>query len=782
VHLDLQQAGEIPNPLEKENYPALKWVSESDYVYSTEFTVSEAVFGHVYHKLTFEGIDTYAEVFLNDRMVLRASNAFREYSVHVSGILRQGSNKLEVRINSTKGFDQKGQQKDRMPFIYAHTRKACYQYSWDWAPYLVTAGLWKSVFLESYNEVKLNYVWVRTRAITKLKATLNFAIALEIPNAEGVSGYHLRVIQGNETVATVEANEQYTYLDLNVPNPKLWWPNGIGEPYIYDFRVLLLRQGQLVDQRSIPFGIRTVELDLTDKKFQVKVNGYPVYCKGANWVPPDMFYPRLENKVYTPANTIEALLEDAMASNYNMIRVWGGGQYESDRFLELASRKGLMLFYDFMFSDSIYPSSEEFLLNVEEEVKQQIRRARNYPAITLWCGNNEILQGVKDWGWGSPEYNQDYHRLFEVLIPKIVEYESPYVPYIPSSPIYGVGNYGLERGGDVHFWGVWAGGAGFETYQSTVGKFNSEFGTQALPVWETIQQGITKDPSYNSEALLLHERHGSAFSTLQNYMSMYAKKALNFELETYQSGLVQAFAIELAIKAQRSAKPDSAGTLVWQLNDAWPAISWSSIDYYGRWKPLQFMEKRLFPDVAIFFLHSRVHVVNDKLYEVNALALIKIFDLNGTLLFEKEQEVSLKENEAKIVYEIQDGDYKQSSKESCVVYTEIVAGKGATMSSTHFQAKFKELKLLPAEIEVEYHPDFNLITIETKASVVKNLFISRKSKYLKLSDNYFDLVPGHPVKVTVLGPDSLAAIKDDLVFRSYREVYEAGSSVTVRVK
>lgn len=263
-------------------------------------------------------------------------------------------------------------------------------------------------------------------------------------------------------------------------------------------------------------------------------------------------------------------------------------------------------------------------------------------------------------------------------------------------------------------------------------------------------------------------------------MTMYMRKSINFEMETYQSGLLQAYAIELAIKSQRAAKPSSMGTLFWQMNDAWPSISWSSIDYYGRWKPLQFMAKRTYPDVSIFVVKDSVFAVNDKLYPVSTLATIKIFDLNGTLVNKIETEVNLADNEVKMLHLLSTEDYKGTKKEECVVYTEIVAGKDQTMVSTHFNAFFKDLKLYPVEIEVTYHPDFNVLVLETKTTVVKNLYISRKTKYLKASNNYFDLVPGYPVKVTLLGDDKLENIKDDLVFRSYRDVYLEDSKVTVK--
>jgi beta-mannosidase len=246
--------------------------------------------------------------------------------------------------------------------------------------------------------------------------------------------------------------------------------------------------------------------------------------------------------------------------------------------------------------------------------------------------------------------------------------------------------------------------------------------------------------------------------------------------------LLQAYAIEVAIKAQRTAKPKSYGTLYWQFNDAWPGISWSSIDYFGRWKPLQFMAKRLYPDVSIFTINDKVYAVSDKLYPVNALTIIKFFTLGGKLLKKVEKEVNLKINEVQEIYTVSNSDYEGATPNDVVIYTEIVAGKSNIMSSTHFNARFKDLNLPQAEISLEYNVDFNEITIESTGPVVKNLFISHSSTYLRTSNNYFDLVPGHPVKVLILHPDGLAKLKAGLLFRSYREVFTKESGVKVTVK
>jgi beta-mannosidase len=238
----------------------------------------------------------------------------------------------------------------------------------------------------------------------------------------------------------------------------------------------------------------------------------------------------------------------------------------------------------------------------------------------------------------------------------------------------------------------------------------------------------------------------------------------------------------VAIKAQRIAKPNSFGTLYWQFNDAWPGISWSSIDYFGRWKPLQFMAKRLFPDVALFTQNDKVHAVNDKLYEVNALAIIEFFRLDGKLIRKVEKQLKLKPNEVVIVHNISDADYEGNNKLEAVVYSEIVAGKAEVMSSTHFNVRFKDLNLAPAEVTVEYNPEYNELTVATSGAVIKNLFLSHASTYLSTSHNYFDLLPGHPVKVIVLNKEGLSKLKDGLRFRSYRDVYTQGSAVSVRTK
>ena len=566
-------------------------------------------------------------------------------------------------------------------------------------------------------------------------------------------------------------------MDVEIPQPKLWWPRNVGIPHVYNFSVVVRHNNEVIDSSKVPYGIRTIQLNQTDGAFQFIVNGYPVYAKGANYVPADMFHPRFANPVHKPAYTMELYFSDIVESNFNMIRIWGGGQYETDEFYEAASRNGIMLFSEFMYSVNTYPGSEDFLRNAEEEAKQQVRRLRNYPALALWSGNNEVLQGIMSWGWGSAEQRNFYGLLFDKLLMKIVEIENSDISYIPSSPVFGSG-YDTTRG-DIHYWGVWAAGSVFESYLTTSGRFNSEFGTQAFPVWETVKQFTNEsERNYDNTVMKSHEKHNSQFSTLRMYIGNYFQPTNSFENEVYISGLVQAYAVKLAISAQRANKEKTWGTLYWQSNDAWPVISWASIDYYGRWKPLQYVAKNFYKDVALLiedFDNSRRNVkfiaVNEKLHDVKALAKIKILTFDGKVLFNETKLIDLKPNEAKSIQEFLISNLTTvlngSNTNQVIFFGEIISSKTNIMRNTFYLVKPKELDLQDAALKVSYHLDTNEIKLNTN-TLIKNLYISHPDMYIKLSDNYMDIVPGVETVVVLKG---LEGLKGRLVYTSVRQTY-----------
>lgn len=433
-----------------------------------------------------------------------------------------------------------------------------------------------------------------------------------------------------------------------------------------------------------------------------------------------------------------------------------------------------MVFQDFMFSVNIYPGHEKFLRNCELELKQQIRRLRNHACIALWSGNNEILQGINEWGWGAESYRKNYNLLFEKLIPKILGIESPDISYIPSSPQYGSGFSGTR--GDIHSWSVWAGGSLFDNYEQYVGKFNSEFGTQALPVYETVLWFADEaNLAYESQIMLFHEKHGSQFNTLRHYMNVYMNKSRDFQSEVYQSSLVQAYGVGVAIQAHRVKRDSCWGTLYWQFNDAWPGISWASMDYFGRWKALQYRAKQLYTDVAVMWRGRDdviATIVNDKLFDVECQVILKVLDTSGKVLFNQTTGINVKTNEANQIMKFDKAKINEmggGNSKNLVFFVEVVSGENSTMRNTHHVVYYKELELQKAKLKVKYDTSADSLTISSDVFVKSLLIDLNGGKYVKLSDNYFDVVPGHPVTVKL--ESSLDKLKSELRFMSYRESY-----------
>ena len=395
---------------------------------------------------------------------------------------------------------------------------------------------------------------------------------------------------------------------LSVPDPKLWWPNGMGDQPLYqlDFQI---ESSNSVDSQNVIFGIRQIELvqqkDSIGESFYFKINGKPFFAKGANYIPQDNFPSRVPDEKYIQT------IQTALDANMNMLRVWGGGIYEKDIFYDLCDQKGILVWQDFMFACTMYPGDSAFIENVRQEAIYQVKRLRNHPSIALWCGNNEVDEGWHNWGWqkalnysasDSTEVWNNYLKIFEKILPEAVSLYSPYTPYIPSSPQNGWGRKESLTHGDAHYWGVWWGAEPFEIYEEKVGRFMSEYGFQGFPDLKTLDSCLLpEDRNLLSPALLNHQKHPRGMELIRTYMELEYKVPDEFEDYAYVSQLVQAYGIKKAIEAHRRAMPRCMGTLYWQLNDCWPVISWSSVDYYNRWKALHYFVRQAYQDVTYFF-------------------------------------------------------------------------------------------------------------------------------------------------------------------------------------
>jgi len=506
VHVDLMANKLIPDPFYRDNEKKLQWIENENWDYKSTFSVLSDVFKKQHVELVFDGLDTYADVYLNGKLILQANNMFRQWKIDVKKVLKLKDNKLLIRFRSAQNTVDSLAKAD-VPFIIpdnprAYVRKAQFHFGWDWGPKLTGCGIWKEVRLEGYNQK---------------------------------------------------------------PTEK---------PFVPPVNVELVQQP-----------------DEKGTSFYFKIDGKPVYMKGANYIPSDAFVTRMSKNDY------RKMLLMAKDANMNMLRVWGGGIYESDDFYDLCDSLGIHVWQDFMFAGAMVPGDKAFFDNVREEVKYQVKRLRHHKSIVLWCGNNEIDEAFNRWGWqnqfrippkDSAKLWNDYTRLFRDSIPKWLKEVDGSRPYISSSPKYGWGVKNSFTEGDSHYWGVWWGNEDFEAFENKTGRFVSEYGMQAMPNYSSILKFTQPQDRYLfSEILKHHQKAGNGFDKLniylKNYMIHSAKiSKLSVEDYTYLTQCVQYYGFKNMILIHRSKAPYNMGTLLWQLNDCWPVASWSITDYYDR--------------------------------------------------------------------------------------------------------------------------------------------------------------------------------------------------------
>ena len=745
VHSDLLDNTLIEHPFIGANEDSLQWISETDWEYKTNFSVDKQTLQNKHIDLNFKGLDTYASVFLNDSLILKTDNAFREFSIYVKPILKP-QNELRIifehsAISEDKQKAQLGYQLPEGNRIF--TRKAQFQYGWDWGPKLNTSGIWRPITLRAWNNFNINELEFKDDVITDSAAELNFnfystnnlATRLTLEVFVNDSLYFERKFQNT---GTLKENR------LKIENPKLWWPHNLGEPYLYDIKAVVRDGNTVLDSISVKKGIRTIELiteaDSGGESFYFKVNGVPVFMKGANYIPQNS----MQNKV-TDAH-YETLLDDVVDANMNMLRVWGGGIYENDIFYELCDEKGILVWQDFMFACAMYPGDEDFLDNVQQEAIQNVKRLRKHASIALWCGNNENSEGWHRWGWQDgrsddekEEIWKNYLKVFDSILPITVNQLTD-TPYWESSPKYGRGNPKYKTEGDAHDWWIWHDAYPFEHLENNVPRFMSEFGFQSFPSFETIRY-INQNDSLNitSDGFKNHQKHVRGFQLIDDYMARDFPVPTNPDDYVYVSQLLQAYGITKGIEAHRRARPYTMGTLYWQLNDCWPAVSWSSMDYFGNWKALHYKAKRSFENLIISLEIKdnvlKTYTINDNLEDETGLQKMSVLDFDGNELHFLMNTITAKANSSELQHNFVLSDIKTSRSEVVVV------SEFNDVKSMYYLAKPKDLKLKKAPIEQTITKTANGFKITLQSTTLqKDVFLYAKAKG-HFSDNYFDLLP-----------------------------------------
>ena len=810
VHLDLLAAGRIEDPFLGDEELRVQWVAESDWEYRREFAVEATVAAEEHLALVFDGLDTLADLRLNGELLGRADNMFRTWRFDLTGRLRPGTNELSVafrsavrraaELDSRRHLASVSDQLPGAPYL----RKAPCHFGWDWGPKLPNVGFWKGVRLEGWSTARLGDVRIAQAvelrpAVEADRARISARVGIERTGKAGAGAGSgagsagpaieavLRVLHPNgraETVrAVVDADGSMAELAVEIAAPELWWPNGLGSQPLYDVEVELLAGGQHLDARSFRVGLRTLELrrqpDQWGESFGFVVNGVPVFAKGGNWIPADAFPARVTDA------QVESLVGAAADANHNMIRVWGGGYYETEAFYDACDRRGILVWQDFMFACSVYPLGDgEFHANVAAEISEQVRRLRHRACLALWCGNNEMERGWADWGWDVPE-NADlkaaYLRFFGETLPGWVAAEDAATPYWPSSPSSGrplVDAIGA-RTGDEHQWVVWHGLAPFAAYGREVYRFVSEFGFESLPAMATVAAFAPDPADWNLGSPLLdhHQRCPSGNARILFYLAEQFRLPKDFGGLVYLSQVLQAEAMRVGVEHWRQEMARCRGALYWQLNDCWPVSSWSSIDYFGRWKALHYATRRFYSPVL---LSARVDgetatlsVTNDLPVPWRGEVRWSLEGLDGTVVSAGGGAVEAA-GLATTSVAVATLPRSASERRSVVVVSELLeAGSRRSLVVTPLVPD-KHLALLRPKIELALEPAAERAVVRLRSNALARwIELSLEGAEPVFDDNYFDVPAGREVAVSFELPDGwdLDRVRGAIRVRSIVDTY-----------
>jgi beta-mannosidase len=766
VHSSLIAAGVIPDPYVGRNEYDVRWVAEQDWIATREFEWD----GDGQWNLDVDYLDTVAEIKINGKSVLKADNCFRRYQPDVSKALKRGRNKIEIRFFSNVKEAAKRQKAHPYFVPYAaqncpipdtnFLRKPSCHAGWDWNLAIMPFGAYGRIKLITHTDpfiYEINY---------SSKANLDGAIDVTvIVGATGENVGHLVELDG-QTRKTQNGISVFHLTD-----PKLWWPAGSGDQHLYELKV---HCGDYIETRRI--GLREIELinqkDEVGSRFAFKVNGKEIFCRGANWIPADALPSRA-----TPELT-RKLLQAAVDSNMNMIRVWGGGYYEQDWFYDLCDELGLMVWQDFQFSCNLYPADENFLREVEIEVYSQMHRLRHHTCIALWCGDNELI-GALTWFKESRDNRDRYLAAYDRLnytIEKAAKAADPSINWWPSSPSPGLLSFGDawhdDRSGDMHFWSVWHEGKDFDHYRDVNPRFCSEFGFQSYPSLHIVKKFATSDEDLNISSAVMesHQKNAGGNARIAETMFRYFRFPTDFGNFCYISQVQQGLAIKTAVEYWRSLKPHCMGTLYWQLNDTWPVASWSSLDHGGGWKLMHYMARRFYAPVAVMALPDKktggiiIKAVNDRLTKQKLSLKLSTLDPAGKPKLLKNINANVPADKAVEVARLKEGDLPMGH----ILILDFEAADGSK-GRVHFANEpYKAMNIINPHITHSGKiKDGKLhIALSTKNTA---LFVTAETGVFgRYSDNVLDMLPGESTTIifTPDNADDLKTAETNLIIRN----------------
>lgn len=797
VHLDLLRSGQIDNPYYRDNENRLLWIGETNWTYERVFDIPADVVEHRNVLLRCLGLDTLATVEVNGVTVGEANNMYRTWLFDVKPHLRVGENVITMRFSAPMPFlRQQDAEKGELPWwkgphrlnSVAWLRKEPCNFGWDWGPRLVTSGIWRDIELIAF-DARIVDVAIEQQHDASGAVSLNIQLETESTESKPLKA-RIHVALDGETIISAEQplHGSQASLQLAIDQPRLWWVNGMGEQPLYEVFVELVGpDGSVVDTQTRRIGLRTLTLecrpDQWGESFYFAINGVPFFAKGANWIPADTFVPRL-----TPGD-YERLIRDAAAAHMNMLRVWGGGIYEQDEFYALCDEYGIAVWQDFMFACGTYPTFDaEFMENVRVEAEDNVRRLRHHPSIALWCGNNELEQGLVGDAWTAKTMSwEDYGKLFDVLLRDVVETLDPIRPYWPCSPHTPVGdrnNWISPDSGDTHLWAVWHGREPFEWYRTCYHRFISEFGFQSFPEPVSLQDVIEpEDRNITSYMMEYRQRSGIGNSTIIHYLLEWFRLPTSFENGIWLSQVLQGMAIKYAVEHWRRNMPRTMGALYWQLNDCWPGPSWSSIDSLGRWKALHYIARRFFAPLLVSGLENvedgtvEVHITSDMASELSGEVHWRLTNLEGATIENGQLDVIIQPYRNTRVTTVDVSEALRSpGGRDVLMWLELWVNGELVSDNTVLFVRPKHLNLARPDIQyaVRQLGDNQFAVELTATHPALWVWLSTKDGECTYSDNFFHLLPGNSgvVEITTKQSTSASELRERLAVQSLVNTFE----------
>ena len=810
IHTDLLAHKLIPDPFYRDNESKVQWVSEAEWEYHRTITADQSLLKHKHIDLVFEGLNTLADVSVNGKQILHADNMFREWRVDIKSYLKQGTNTLSIVFHRIKpeltrrdkahpeekvGADTSAVAKMFDAGNKSYVRKAAYEGGWDFGTNMITCGIWRPVYLQTWEDQRIVNVGIAQPDITRQVAHINADVRV-LSTGETAASLKIGYSQDGQGKSfsypvTLHAGINDISYPIDIARPKLWYPNGYGKQDMYHFKVTLTAGGHMADEVSTRSGLRSVVLnkdrDSLGRKFEFIVNGTPVFAKGASIVPFDHFPTRMTTERY------RHFLQAAVDAHMDMLRLWGGGYYETQEFYDLCDELGIMVWQDFMFANATPPS---FLKeDIAKEIDYQLRRLRNHPCIAVWCGNNEISIFLEQ---PDPDFipdafkalfaklaatrtsktYTDYLEIFGYFIPGIVNRITPEIPYTSSSPTLDFEHQSANYiSGDRHNYNVWWNNKTIEEQANYKDRFVSETGIQGFPDMATIDAFTEAgDRSATSPIMNAHQKNAmvNGNEVIGKIIKTEYKDPADFATFDYLAQLVQGESLKIYAEAMRRRRPFSMGFLYWQLNDSWPVISWSTMDYYGRPKASLYMAKHFYEPVLVSPHEEdgkiNVYTISDLTADENAALDVRLMDFDGKVLWSKKVETKVKALASRIALSIPDDELSKIGydPEKTFITAKLTDAKGEVLSANEFYFKRpKDLKYTRAPIQTDLSKQGDHYVLKISSSTLApRTGITFGDEDVWLSDNYIDVLPNEPVLITIKSKASLEQLKKNLKIES----------------